>query len=99
MLTSLIFLLAKNCNAVLALLKKCGLRKTLPLSIGCKSNVQMKIKKKEKNLVAYENKFLPIFHQTTLPIAPKVLCHPEDHRLSHRSEAVELAVAIRNQNQ
>lgn len=35
MLTNLIFLLAKNCSAVLALLRKCGRRKTLPLSIGC----------------------------------------------------------------
>lgn len=34
MLTSLILLLCRNCRAVLALLKKCGLLKTLPLSTG-----------------------------------------------------------------
>lgn len=34
MLTSLIRLLAKNCKAVLALLRKCGLRRTRPLSTG-----------------------------------------------------------------
>lgn len=34
MFTNLIFLLAKNCRAVFALLKKCGRRKTRPLSMG-----------------------------------------------------------------
>lgn len=33
-LTNLIFLLAKNCSAVFALLRKCGRRKILPLSMG-----------------------------------------------------------------
>lgn len=34
MLTNLIRLLAKNCNAVFALLKKCGRRKIRPRSVG-----------------------------------------------------------------
>lgn len=37
-LTSLIRLLDRNCKAVFALLKKCGRRKTLPLSIGYNFN-------------------------------------------------------------
>lgn len=45
MLTNFILLLARNCNAVFALLRKCGLRKTLPLSMGCS-----KEKKQTKNL-------------------------------------------------
>lgn len=35
MFTNLIRLLARNCSAVFALLKKCGLRKTRPFSTGC----------------------------------------------------------------
>lgn len=41
MLTNLIFLLARNCSAVFALLRKCGLRKTLPLSIGCLDKIMV----------------------------------------------------------
>lgn len=37
-LTSLIFLLAKNCRAVFALLRKCGRRRFRPLSNGYKKN-------------------------------------------------------------
>lgn len=37
MLTNLIFLLAKNCNAVLALLRKCGRFIFLQFSIGNRS--------------------------------------------------------------
>lgn len=36
MFTNLIRLLVRNCNAVFALLKKWGRRRTRPLSTGCK---------------------------------------------------------------
>lgn len=39
-LTNLMRLLARNCSAVFALLKKCGLRKTRPFSTGCEREKQ-----------------------------------------------------------
>lgn len=45
--------------------------------------------KEEKNI---KNFFLPVFHQTILPIVLKVLCHLSSHELNRLSVAVELAV-------
>lgn len=90
MFTNLIFLLAKNCNAVLALLRKCGLRKTLPLSIGFKRvNLILIIEN-----IYWKNKVegnLPVSRQTELPAEPTVWCHLVGRESNRLSEAVELA--------
>lgn len=92
MLTSFIRLFVRNCKAVLMLLKKCGLRKTLPLSIGFISKLKV-MKRRFVNNVKFVlfDKYLPAFHRRALRVTPAILCHLLNLRSNRILSTVELA--------
>lgn len=98
--TNLMRLLAKNCSAVFALLKKCGLRKTRPFSTGCECFERTIKSISNQFCVSFSHffllQFLPIVPRIELPAGLSISCRPSNPRLSHLHEAVELAVKVNN---